>query len=79
MSRKTQPEKSHLADRLLKFMDDGDVIILAKLGDKVYSNFVQVDKVSPEISMELFRRAGEDLINRGKTFLNLLDSHDDNA
>lgn len=73
------PEKSKIVNRLLHFMDEGDVIVVAKLGDKVYANFVQVDKVAPEVSLTLFKRAADDLLNLGRKFLNLIDSHDDNV
>lgn len=79
MSRKTQPEKSKVADRLLKFMDDGDIIILGKADGKIYSNFVQIDKIAPDVSVMLVRRASVDLTNWGMKVLNLIDSHDDNV
>jgi hypothetical protein len=79
MSRKTQPEKSKLVNRLSNFMDDGDVIILAKYNGKVYSNFVQIDKVPPATGMELVRLASTDLILWGGKVFNLIDSHDDNV
>jgi hypothetical protein len=79
MSRKTQPEKSKLVNRLLKFMDDGDLIFVGKLDGKVFSNFIQVDKLAPDVTMELFRRAADDLVLLGRKYTNQIDSHDDNV
>jgi len=79
MSRKTQPEKSKLVNRLSGFMDDGDIIILGKADGKTYANFVQIDKVAPDVSVMLIRRAAVDIVNWGMKVLNLIDSHDDNV
>lgn len=79
MSRKTQPEKSKLVNRLAGFMDDGDIIILAKADGKQYANFVQIDKVAKDISMQLVRQASTDLTLWGAKVLNLIDTHDDNV
>jgi len=79
MSRKTQPEKSKLVNRLSEFMDDGDIIILGKADGKTYANFIQIDKVATDVSMELVRRASTDLTLWGAKVLNLIDSHDDNV
>ena len=79
MSRKTQPEKSKLVNRLAGFMDDGDIIILGKADGKQYANFVQIDKVAPDVSVMLLRRAATDLASWGMKVLNLIDTHDDNV
>jgi len=79
MSRKTQPEKSKLVNRLSGFMGDGDIIILGKWDGKPYAQFVQIDKVAPDVSVMLARRAAVDLVNWVMKALNLIDSHDDNV